>query len=109
MIGVKYAAVRDEETKSYEVIHVDNGVLMDGISSLAAATAIAQLACLGHIRRADDGVLYLDCDSDDADVETLDEWLDQGTSDDDGPEDGLDNEDIERSIPRAKLDYHEKK
>lgn len=61
----------------HEVI-CDDGTIMDRISSMEAAAAIARLACLRHLARdQESGMLYI-MDSpieDDYELDTIEEWV----------------------------------
>lgn len=101
----EYTTVFDQANKKFEVIHNDNGTLLDNISDFIAATAIAQLACLGYLNRGDDGALYLDCDHDNVDVESMEEFMESFSeeSNDDSPEDK--DEDASLCPPTDELEY----
>lgn len=83
-----YRVIYEQKEKKFEVIHKDNGTLIGQLDSIVAAKAIAQLACLGHLRRSFDGDLYIDCYDNGEDVVTMEEFMEslEDLADDDGPE-----------------------
>ena len=88
-IDVRYVAMFNADTKQYEVNHVDDGPIMDDLDSILAANAVAQLACLGNLRRGVDGILYIDGTSNNDDVLTMEEFVDSldDLASDDSPTD----------------------
>lgn len=100
----------------HEVV-CDEGTIMDRITSMEAAAAIARLACLGHLARdQESGMLYM-MDSpieDDYELDTIEEWVAyfrqvdsemdslEGLSSDDAPPVSVTN-DTAPSIPVQKV------
>lgn len=102
---VRYVTCLNEKEKTYEVIHTEDGTVLNGIDSFDAAKAIAVLACLGHLYRNDDGSLSINPAGSDLDVETDDEFEDRlsQTNEDDSPEDT--DVDHELCPPPNRLEY----
>jgi len=101
---VKYVSYLNGDSKKHEVSHIDNGTIIDDVDSALAAQAIAQLACMGNLRRGDDGSLYISGTSNNESVVTIEEFvesLDDLVSDD-GPEDK--DEDAILCVPRDELE-----
>ena len=88
----------------FEVLHLENGTLLDDIDSMFAATAIAQLACLGNISRNAFGELVIEPHNGHDDLESMDDYvagLDAEAADD-APED--EDENVELCPPRDELE-----
>ena len=102
----KYISVYVNKDKSFEVNHVEDGAILVGVDSLVAAKAIALLACMGHLCRGDDGMLYISPNSSDDDVETIDEYMDtiEEPANDDAPE--SEDSDSELCPPNRGLEYN---
>jgi hypothetical protein len=85
----KFKPVIDGTTGKAIVEHKENGILIEDVDSMAAAQAIALLANLGNLCRANDGTLYITCYSDDASVTTMEQFMEDfdGSTTDDGPSD----------------------
>lgn len=92
---IKYVTLLDVTTGKYEVSHVDDGPIMDGISNTTSeraamvAQAIAIIFNLGHGFRDDRGIIFILNEPTDEPLETLEEYMESYDFpvDDDGPQD----------------------